>query len=60
MGFTVHLKEGPIDPVTVDADFFVIEAGMYLFSKESIDGYVASFPGTNVLSVVKENVLPVE
>ena len=56
MSFIVHLKEGPIDPVTVDADLFVIEEGMYLFSKESIVGYVASFPASNVLSVVKETI----
>ena len=52
MGFTVHLKEGP-DSVKVDADNFFIADGVYQFTK-LIVGNIASFPVSNVLSVVKE------
>ena len=52
MGFVVHLKEGPA-LVKVDADTYLIEDGVYHFTK-TITGNVASFPVSNVLAVVKE------
>ena len=52
MGFIVHLKDGPAK-VTIDADEYVIEDGVYHFSK--FINRVASFPVSNVLSVVKED-----
>ena len=57
MSFIVHLKEGPTR-VKVDADTYIIEDGIYQFSTKTITGTggpVASFPVSNVLSVVKED-----
>ena len=51
MGFRVTLKVG--GSVVVDAERFVIEDGVYLFATAA-GGPVASFPVSNVLSVVKE------
>ena len=51
MGFRVTFKVGR--PVVVDAEKFVIEDVVYLFSTADA-GTVASFPVSNVLSVVKE------
>ena len=55
MNFRVMLKNGP--PVTVNAETFGVEADVYFFSIDSADsaGVVASFPVSNVLSIVKEN-----
>ena len=53
MSFIVHLKEGPA-MVKVDADTYIIKDGVYQFTK-TITGTVASFPVSNVLSVVKED-----
>ena len=53
MSFIVHLKDGPAK-VKVDADTYSVEDGIYEFTK-SITGTVASFPVSNVLSVVKED-----
>ena len=50
MSFRVSLKGGP--SATVDAERFVVEEGVYVFSTAA--GLVASFPVSNVLSVVKE------
>ena len=52
MGFVVHLKDGP-GKVTIDADAYEIEDGVYHFSKVVIR--VASFPASNVLSVIRES-----
>ena len=52
MKFRVKLKNGP--PVTVDAEKCVVEEGVYVFSKAA-SGLVASFPVSNVRSVVKED-----
>ena len=52
MNFRVKLNKGP--PVTVEADKFVIKDGVYLFSTDAA-GPVASFPVSNLLSVVKED-----
>ena len=52
MNFSVKLNKGP--PVTVEAEKFVIKDWVYLFSTDAA-GPVASFPVSNVLSVVKED-----
>ena len=51
MDFRVTLKEG--STVVVDAETFVVEDEVYLFTIAA-SGLVASFPVSNVLSVVKE------
>ena len=52
MNFRVKLKNGP--SVTVDAEKFGVEAEVYFFTAAS-GGVVASFPVSNVLSIVKED-----
>ena len=52
MFFRVTLNAGR--PVVVDAEKFVIKDGVYLFSTDAA-GPVASFPVSNVRSVVKED-----
>ena len=52
MSFRVTLKTGPT--VTIDAETCVVEAEVYFFTTAS-GGLVASFPVSNVLSVVKES-----
>ena len=51
MVFRVTLKVGR--PVVVDAEKFVIQDGVYLFAIAAA-GLVASFPVSNVLSVVTQ------
>ena len=51
MDFRISLKLG--STVLVDAETFVVENEVYLFSTAAA-GLVASFPVSNVLSVVKQ------